>query len=124
MSRAFFVAVAAITAPAFAEGRFFSAIEDLPLAPGLEETSVDYAFAGEEGRIIGAEAQGSGSPEAVRAFYRETLPALGWSQSPGAGSDGELVFQRGRERLSLTIDEAEAGAQVGVRLSVRPSPGD
>lgn len=124
MSRALFFAVLACAAPSFAETGYFSGIDDLPLAPGLTETGVAFSFDGAGGRIIGASAAGGVAPAAVRSFYAETLPSLGWALSPGAGEPGESVYSRGRERLSLTIVATGDGAELSVRMYVRPSPGD
>jgi hypothetical protein len=114
----------ALAAPAFAEARYFSAIEDLPMPPELQETAAEYVFVGEGGRIIEAAAVGTASAERIRAFYQQCLPALGWSQSPGAGGEGELIFLRGRERLSVLIAETGGSVRLGVRLYVRSPPGD
>jgi hypothetical protein len=58
----------------------------------------------------------------VRRFYMDTLPALGWSFSPGAGVEGELVFLRGRERLALMVSPHEGGSELETRLFIRPAP--
>jgi hypothetical protein len=124
MSRALIVAAALAVAPAaYAEARFFTAIEDLPLAPGLEEAGPAFWFDDANGRIIGVVARGWTDPYEVRRFYLDTLPALGWAYTPGAGVDGELVFQRGRERLALDISPYYGGGvQVETRLFIRPAP--
>jgi hypothetical protein len=124
MSRALFVAALLAAAPACAETRFSSVIEDLPLAPGLEEAGPGFWFDDANGRIVGAIARGPTRPGEVRRFYLDTLPALGWSLSPGAGVEGELVFLRGRERLALLIAPREGGAEMETRLFIRPAPSD
>ena len=122
MSRAVFFAALMFSAPALADARFFSAIDDLPLAPGLSETRGGFAFDGPEGRIIGARAAGAATPDAVRAFYAASLPALGWSLAPEPSADaGSLHFVRGRERLTLAISEAGSGALIEARLVIRPA---
>lgn len=119
MSRALFFAFALIcAAPAFAETRFFAAVEDLPLAPGLAETSAGFSFSGADGRIIVAEAEGRVAPGAVRDFYLAALPALGWSFSPGG--DG-FAFRRGRERLTLFVSPRVGGSRIDARLVVAPA---
>jgi hypothetical protein len=124
MSRALIVAALLAVAPAHAEGRFFSAIEDLPLAPGLEEAGPPFWFDDANGRIVAALARGPARPGEVRRFYLDTLPALGWSFSPGAGVEGEIVFLRGRERLALLIAPRDGGAEMETRLFIRPAPSD
>ncbi len=119
--RALSIATAVLAAaPAYAEARFFAAIDDLPLAPGLVETSGGFAFEGAEGRIVDVRAAGAAAPDAVRGFYVETLPALGWSQNPTPES-GPLEFLRGRERLSLSIAGVAGHARLEARLVTRPA---
>ena len=118
MSRALFLAAILIVSPAFADTRFFAAMEDVPLAPGLIE-GAGFQFEEAGGRIIGSTATGRATPAAVRSFYTDTLPALGWSQSP-TGTD-DLVFLRGRERLTLSIRREGQGAALDVRLFTRPA---
>ena len=122
MSRALIVAALLAAGPAFAEGRFFSAIEDLPLAPGLEEAGPPIWFDDANGRIVGAVARGPAAPAAVRRFYLDTLPALGWSLSPGAGVESELVFLRRQEPLALMISPRDGGAQMETRLFIQTAP--
>ncbi|WP_395646645.1 hypothetical protein [Terricaulis sp.] len=118
MSRSLFLAAILIASPAFADTRFFAALDDVPLAPGLSE-GAGFQFEEAGGRIIGATATGRATPEAVRAFYADTLPSLGWSLSP-TGAD-ELVFLRGRERLAFSIRRDGQGAALDVRLFTRPA---
>lgn len=121
MSRAFFSAAILLAAPAAAEAAYFSAIEDLPLPPGFtERASAGEGFGSESGRIVLLAAEGALTPLAVREFYYEALPQLGWSVSPQ--TDGTLVFQRGREELSFTVDSADGRTTLGVRLVVLPAP--
>lgn len=119
MSRFTFIALALFATPAHAE--YFEAIEDLPVAPGLDESAPGFSFDGAAGRIIGASADGDAQPATIRAFYTQTLPALGWAQSPGVSEQGDLIFLRGRERLALTIAQQASGPALRVRLFMRPS---
>ena len=57
---------------------FISTIEDLPLMPGLIEEAGGVVFDSPSGRIVEAFATGDVSEGAVRDFYSETLPQLGW----------------------------------------------
>jgi|CXWL01.1.fsa_nt_gi hypothetical protein len=119
MSRALFALALICAAPAFAETRFFGAVEDLPLAPGLAEIGAGFSFSGADGRIIAAEAEGRAAPGSVRDFYLAALPALGWSFSPG-GEEG-FAFRRGRERLTLLVSPRADGSRLEARLVVRPA---
>jgi hypothetical protein len=125
MSRFALAFVAVFAAPVLAEAAYFSAIEDLPLPPGFtERASPGEGFTSESGRIVLVVADGALTPLAVRDFYYETLPQLGWSVSPQ--TDGTLVFQRGREELSFTVETANGRTRLGARLVVEggPSNGD
>ncbi len=102
-------------APALAQTAYFSAMEDLPLPPGFVESAPPGVFEAPEGRVLALSAEGAGEGLAVRDFYSETLPALGWAEH--ARSDGVLVFRRGRERLRFTIERAGARWLLGVQVA-------
>ena len=88
------------------DAAFVSEIRDLPLMPGLIELSdAGLAFDKPDGRIVEAYARGSVEREVASAFYRRTLPQLGWRI---AGSDR---FEREGERLQLEFLE-QPGALV------------
>ncbi|GAB4372487.1 MAG: hypothetical protein Kow00114_33950 [Kiloniellaceae bacterium] len=90
---------------------YVAGIPDLPLMPGLEalpDSSVVFDKPG--GRIVEAFAQGSVSPQAVTAFYDETLPQLGWRrEAPGA-------YLREGERLRLAFSQDAGRVTVQFRL--------
>lgn len=84
--------------------RFLSAAADIPLAAGLVELSDGVlVFDKPQGRIVQFTAvrQTGLTPEAVAAFYRDSLPNLGW-QSQNEQS-GILTFARREEILRLTF---------------------
>ncbi|MBC7769010.1 MAG: hypothetical protein H7124_09505 [Phycisphaerales bacterium] len=119
MSRLFFLAAMICAAPAHAETSFFADIPDLPLPSGFAEAQTGPSFHAGDGRLVFAEAVGAGDGLAVRDFYYDTLPQLGWSQS---AENGAVVFQRGRERLHLfLIREGEDRIRVRVQLAVQPA---
>jgi hypothetical protein len=94
---------------------FLSVIEDLPLMPGLsEDLEAAMTFDSANGRIVEARALGGLPATAVRIFYRETLPQLGWRRLGGGG------FSRGTETLRLEIVQQPEG-RVSVRFVLRPS---
>lgn len=120
MSRvAAFVAAIACATPAFAETAYFAAIDDLPMPPGFEERDAGASFDSEGGRLVLVSAEGAMPLIEVRDFYYEALPPLGWSESPQP--DGTLLFQRGRERLTFTVQRTGARTQLGARLVVMPA---
>ena len=98
---------------AAAEARFAEAIPDLPLMDGLIEQPGAVVFDKPSGRIVEMEAQGQISQPAVEAFYRRTLPSLGW-QPAGPG-----VFQRAQEQLRLAFQPAAERLTVRFLLSPR-----
>ena len=93
--------------PALAQ--FLSAAPDVPLATGLRE--VDEAaliFDKPQGRIVEMAAiadneKGEISRAAVEAFYRASLPNLGWRLRPQKPTSNSLTFARKGEILRLTF---------------------
>ena len=93
-----------------AEG-FLTGIPDLPLMPGLQEVpDSGLVFDKPEGRIVEAYAVGDTTPQAVTAFYNETLPQLGWRREKSG------AYLREGERLSLEFERATQGVTVLFRL--------
>ncbi len=104
-----------VDSAARAEGHaaYLAAVADLPLMPGLAEVpGAGLVFDQPSGRIVEAYAQGAVSRAAVRAFYRDTLPNLGWR------AKAEALFQREGEELRLDIS-GDDGALV-VRFTLQP----
>lgn len=126
LAAAFLAAPLVWAAPASAETAYFSAIEDLPIAPGLSETAdrFDFADAAAGVRIIGASARGRGRAEDARAFYRASLPALGWAVSVGSGGENETVYLRARQHLSLSFRQRADQLELDVQLISEAPPGD
>ena len=93
-----------------AEG-YLAGIPDLPLMPGLQEVpDSGLVFDKPEGRIVEAYAAGETTPQAVAAFYDQTLPQLGWRrEKPGS-------YLREGERLSLDVESGAQGVTVLFRL--------
>lgn len=88
---AWHAAPAASAEPAFVDGT-----EDVPLMAGLtEQGDGALVFDTAAGRIVQVTATGPVSAAAVRAFYKETLPQLGWAP---AGAD---VWRRDNEDLRI-----------------------
>ncbi len=112
---AFALAAIVLAAPAIAQTRFLSGAEDVPLPPAWSETD-SATFFGDGGSLLEASARGPGARDRIAAFYRETLPALGWAARPGDA----LSFQRGRERLSIVLGD-EAG-RTSARFVITAAP--
>ncbi len=120
MSRAVFIAALVCAAPAAAETAYFAAASDVPLPNGFAESGEGWTMAVDGGQLTEMRAEGSRPAAAVRAFYVESLPALGWSFSPQANDD--LVFLRGREQLLFSLSAPDAGVTlIRARLLVQPA---
>lgn len=93
---------------------FFHVMNDVPVMPGLRElTDEAVNFDKPEGRIISATAvSDTVAPAAIKNFYGQTLPQLGWRAQP----DGSFV--RDQERLKLII-EGKEGVSI-IRFQVEP----
>lgn len=100
-----------------ADPQYLVAVADLPLPPGLvEDVDAGVTFDKPEGRIVEAVARGAVSQTDVVAFYRASLPGLGWRQL--ADSATGLRWQRGGEILS--VDIVDDGNPLVVRFSIAP----
>ena len=104
--------------PALARDAYLSLAPDIPLAPGLSEfDGGQVVFDKPEGRIVRIEAERletQGAGDGVPAFYRETLPNLGWQLNGAHNSaDNVLTFQRGGETLLITMQ----GERIVFKLS-------
>lgn len=114
-------ALFAVPGVARAADGFLSAVDDMPLMPGLAETGDGgIAFDKPTGRIVRAVATGDVSEKDVRSFYTGTLPQLGWVREKKLELIGDLlVFRRERERLEIQI-VPESAAHTEVRFSIEP----
>ncbi len=117
MTRLILIAAFFCASPAFAQTAYFSALDDLPLPPGFSESAPPGIFEAPEGSILAMSAEGAGDPLAVRDFYYETLPALGWAEA--RRDDGVLEFHRARERMSFTLERVGTRLLLGVQVVER-----
>lgn len=97
---AFLLSLCLLAVPAMAEtSRYFEALYDVPVMPGLEELP-DQAmlFDKPDGRIASVVAATKTVQEAdIRRFYEDTLAQMGWKKSAGN------QYVRGGDRLSMEI---------------------
>lgn len=107
--------------PTRAEGGYLDAVEDMPLMEGLAETGDGgIVFDKPAGRIVRSVAEGDVAPGAVRAFYAETLPQLGWTRaSEYELIDGLLIFRREGEQLEIQIVSVSP-THTEIRFSITP----
>lgn len=124
MSRLVFALAVFCAAPAFADTRYFTSIEDLPIPPGLEETDPRFEFFDTGASIVGASAEGRAEAEQVRAYYQTVLPELGWALSVGSGGENEIVYRRGRQELSLSFHQRAEVLELQVQLFSQAPPQD
>lgn len=110
-------AAGAAAAARAADGdRFIEALGDVPLMPGFEvDGDSVVSFDSPTGRIVRVSAHGRAGPDAVRTFYRESLPNLGWRT---AGPDANLYRREGE---ALTLDIARRGGRTVVRYGLAPA---
>lgn len=91
-------------APMAAARSFLSAIGDVPLAEGLQELpDAGFVFDKPQGRIVQLTAshETGVTQQAIRAFYQNSLPNLGWQ--PRESGPALLTFSRRGEILRLTF---------------------
>lgn len=101
-----------LASPAAAED-FLSVSPDLPVMEGLSEIEEEaFVFDKPEGRILEAYAIGAVTQDAVIAFYRETLPQLGWS------AIGPASYVREGEMLVMSFTPGTSN--LTVRFSLQP----
>ncbi len=109
----FLAGLAGLTGPARAvtpvspAAAFVDGIDDLPLMPGLSPvTEEGLVFDKPGGRIVHAVARGTVTPAAVRQFYADTAPQLGWR---GAG-DNRFVREGEVLQIELVVAPGRNGA--------------
>lgn len=108
------LAMALAQMPAFASDAFFSVVEDLPLAPGLNEEPGGFLFESPTGRIVEVSATGTIAPAEIESFYAQSLPQLGWQRlAPG-------TYRRDTEILRIDTTGANP---TRVRFSMAPQQG-
>ncbi len=87
--------------------------EDIPLMPGLRALADrGHVFDTPVGRLVESHVGGRVDAGAARAFYRETLPSLGWQP---AGTQTYL-----RDEETLLIEYSVGGEELTIRFRVRP----
>ena len=87
--------------PAFAADTVYSSVlDDLPLMQGMTERPDDTViFDKPGGRIVEFSAETAESKEAVKDFYQQALPPLGWKAAQ------PLKFIRDKEELKIDFDK-------------------
>jgi len=96
--------------------QFATAIDDLPLMPGLNLVqSNDVVFSSGQDRIAATDAIGAVDVDDVYHFYRRTLPQLGWKY---------ITMRRyHRNNEVLSIDAHADGKTTSVHFAVHPVEG-
>ncbi|MDD3445279.1 MAG: hypothetical protein PHS60_07700 [Zavarzinia sp.] len=97
--------------------RFLTGSEDVPLMDGLAEVAdTRVVFDTPGGRIVDVNTEGAVGADAVRRYYRDSLPALGWTRDPAG--DAIQTWRRNSEILEITVEEGGGGTTV--RFNLRP----
>ncbi|MBY0432118.1 MAG: hypothetical protein K2Q10_13025 [Rhodospirillales bacterium] len=109
------LALAFLVQAGMAHGQtFLKSYEDLPLMPGLAEKSGSaLLFDTPAGRVVEATAEGKTSVDRVYAFYRDTLPQLGWARID------DRTYRRENEVLTLDALPGKGGRMV-VHFAILP----
>lgn len=103
--------VIALLAGSSAAVEFVEGVDDLPLMQGLSPVAeAGMVFDSPAGRIVQGVAAGPIEPAEILAFYRTTLPQLGWREV------APRRFRREDEILELTVEAGEGLATVSFRL--------
>ena len=106
-----FALLAVLSAPASAQD-FVPGFEDLPLMRGLAPIAGSgHVFDSPAGRLVESHASGTVSRAEVETFYRESLVALGWSET------GPGQFRRENEILRIETSGRDGDLQVLFRLA-------
>lgn len=109
-------------APA-ASSDFVSGMDDVPLMAGLaEDPDAAVVFDKPSGRIVEAAAKGAVTAGEVAAFYRRSLPELGWHlMESGRTKTGQgLRFRQDEEMLTIRFESTEGRTRV--HFSLAPAP--
>lgn len=92
---------------------YSSAIEDLPLMPGMSEVTENaVVFDNPGGRIVETDVVTSAAPDVVSGFYQSALPQLGWTAASAT------VFTRAGEKL--TIESTVKDGRTHVHFNLTP----
>lgn len=102
---------------------YVDGLEAVPVMPGLHQSPEgSLIFDKPEGRILEARLSGDVDRERVLAYYRRTLPSLGWNVRIHQSPD-RILMQRGDESLSLEwIGPSVAGGPASLIFRLNPAP--
>jgi len=94
---------------------FFTALQDIPLKPGLVELSDQtLVFDKPQGRIVESIAKiENGTDNDIRLYYKQSLPQLGWEYKDTG------LYSRKQEHLHLSFENHEGQRFLRVMLEPR-----
>jgi len=94
---------------------FFTALQDIPLKPGLIELSDQtLVFDKPQGRIVESTAKSEhGTEHDIRLYYKQSLPQLGWEYEEAG------LYSRKQEHLHLNFETHEGQHFLRVMLEPR-----
>ena len=83
---------------------FVQGSEDIPLLKGMEKSSEEtFGFDSRSGSILTSEYVTKNSFKAVKKFYSQTLPQMGWKLH--ATADHQITFKREKEKLEIEFKQ-------------------
>lgn len=89
--------------------------EDIPIYDGLQQ---DYVS--DSGPLLVVNGLTSDSIEKVTAFYRERLPAIGWTEgsdpTQGGGGGKAMVFNKGQTKIVILVSKDEGKTRVSLQV--------
>ena len=103
-----------LSLPALAEDKqvYLESITDMPLMAGLAEIDGNsFTFDKLDGRLIETVASGKIDSDTIEAYYRQTLPQLGWQEKAAN------VWARDHEKISITTQKQNDTTYVRFTLS-------
>ena len=92
---------------------FFSVLPDVPVIAGMNEAKdLAVIFDKPQGRFVEVLMAGDVQDTAVRVYYADVLPQMGWNQA----STGEY-YTRAGERLDIHFDKNTSQTLVHITIS-------
>jgi hypothetical protein len=96
--------------------QFITALEDVPLMPGLRPVEDhDVLFIARSGKIAEVTVRGGVDIDEVYDFYVRSLPQLGWEKIT------PRLYTRGAESLSIEAHATDEDALTTVLFSAKPN---
>ena len=98
------------------QAAFIEGLEDVPIMDGMTQiTNDNISFGNEESRLIEAVLIGkSATFKSIKAFYKNTLPQMGWIFQNS--TESTLVFEREEEIIEIQKEDTNP---LKIRITVK-----